>query len=227
MLGSIDPTTLVSTVVLVCAPLHIYSTRADLADVRSWIGQSQKKEKDEAREGQIKEELTKVQLSNYRLFSRCLAHLDFFTGVQALYDSLAAPSGSTVSLCFCYVLAYLQHLMVGKDSVKVTPARLKFLNYLLLLGVRHVSPFKKLRHVLTVIFAVGMAWADPIRFSLLQSFLTSVRFCLVLCFLDPLTTIPFQALRSCETSFVSHRAMFNHLSSWRDMSFQIISHRQK
>ena len=88
------------------------------------------------REGQIKEELTKVQMNNYRLFSRCLAHLDFFTGLQVLYDTLVAPSGSTVSLCFCYVLAYLQHLLVGRDSLKMTPGRLKFLNYLLPLGLQ-------------------------------------------------------------------------------------------
>ena len=74
--------------------------------------------------------------------------------------------------------------------------------------------------MLTAVFALGMAWADPIRFSLLQSFLTSVRFCLALAFLDPRTTIPFQARLSsiglgergsCFLK-VTYFVFFNHIS---------------
>ena len=124
--------------------------------------------------------MLELRLRNYKLFSRCLAHLDFLTGTVYLYDVFEAPGLDTMTFALVYMLAYLQHLIVGKDLLELTLERLKCFNYF--------------SHISLLLAMLTLAWATPFKFALTQSFITAVRFCLVFGFLDPHTTIPFQVL---------------------------------
>ena len=175
------------TLVCLWLPVHLYLSRADLPELREWVAWV-KEEVDEVRKSRVEEELMKVRQNNYKLFSRCCAHLGFVTGCLLWHQAFQAPSFQTITWATICVVGYVQHVMVNV-SMELTPARLKFLTYLL--------------HVKLLILIVSTAWAASIfQFVVLQVLQTSVRFLVALAFLDLWVSIPFQMLFAMVECFI-------------------------
>ncbi|CAK9001165.1 Uncharacterized protein SCF082_LOCUS6813 [Durusdinium trenchii] len=182
---------------MVWAPAHLCLTKTDWADMKSWTGSILREligtkpcGNGSAADERVEEAMEKLRQRNYQSFSRCLSHLDFVIGFFFFYDATTKPGLDTISLFVACILAYSQHLMVGKNLVNLTPSRLKFFSYLL--------------HLLTLLALLGTPWSESaFKFSLMQSFVTAVRFCLALCFLDPWVSIPFQALYTAADLLIS------------------------
>ncbi|CAK8997586.1 unnamed protein product [Durusdinium trenchii] len=168
---------------LSCAVLvHLYLTKTDWGDLRAWISSvMHPSPRDVAKETRVEEEMVKLRQSNYISFSRYSTHLEFGVGCFFLWEAFATSGFETIMLLIACCLSYLQHLMVAKDLIQLTPQRIKIVNYWL--------------HSVSTLGAVLPARAgSSFKFGLWQSFLTAMRFCLVLCCLDPQISIPFQVL---------------------------------
>ncbi|CAK9089789.1 Uncharacterized protein SCF082_LOCUS42362 [Durusdinium trenchii] len=177
------PSMMTATLAVLWAPLHLGLTSMDWSDLYSYWASWAEAEHGGApssKEARVAEEMLKVRQSNYKLFSRCLTHLDFITGLFFFYSASATPNGASISWLTCCGVAYVQHLAVGNESLELTPQRLKFFSYLL--------------HLLTLLVILGSGLSGIFQFALMQGFQTAIRFCLVLCFLDPSVSIPFQFL---------------------------------
>ena len=149
---------------------------------------------DVLRESRVEEWMLKLRGRYYQLFSRCLSHITLMFSLYFLQEALKRPGLGIIIWVMCGTAAYVQHLVIGTKLLDCTPYRLKFLSYML--------------HVVVFLFILGTAGsATRSLFSLQQSFVTGTRFLLVLTFLDPWVSIPFQVLYTT-TQVVIHLKVF-------------------
>lgn len=71
--------------------------------------------------------MMKVRKRNYKLFSRCLCQLDLVIGLFSFYEACTAPGLDTITWAGIFLVAYVQHLMVGKEMVDLSPQLMKIL----------------------------------------------------------------------------------------------------
>ena len=129
----------------------------------------------------VKEEkLVKLRQANYKLLSRIFSQAAFCAVLSFTYSALSSPGLETIGSASVVVASYVQHLLVAKEVVCLTPGRIKFLTYL-----HHIMAF--LLHILQVA-------SESDTFGAKAAPNTATRFVLVFAFLDPWVSIPFQFL---------------------------------
>ncbi|CAK8997541.1 unnamed protein product [Durusdinium trenchii] len=173
---------MVTTLLLLCASVHFSLTQSDWGDLRAWISSVMHlSSRDVAKQARVEEEMVKLRQRTYISISCYSTHLEFGVGCFFLWEAFANPGFETIALVIACCLCYLQHLMVAKDLIQLSPQRMTFVSCLLYsLGL------------LTVVLPARAG--SSFKFSLWQSFVTAIRFCLVFCCLDPQISIPFQVL---------------------------------
>ncbi|CAK9047798.1 unnamed protein product, partial [Durusdinium trenchii] len=190
-----DASSAVILVVLWC-PVHLFLTKKDWVALRGWLSSMMQAPAthDVLRESRVEEWMLKLRGRYYQLFSRCLSHITLMFSLYFLQEALKRPGLGIIIWVMCGTAAYVQHLVIGTKLLDCTPYRLKFLSYML--------------HVVVFLFILGTAGsATRSLFSLQQSFVTGTRFLLVLTFLDPWVSIPFQVLYTT-TQVVIHLKVF-------------------
>ena len=124
-----------------------------------------------------------------RLLTRCFSHLGLVIFVL-LHDAIAAPGFNTICLAVCWLLGYLQHLLVGGGWVDLTARRLKLLSYFL----HGMLLMIQISEAATTANAPVSGPVDLCHFAFMEGLYTTIRFWLIFAFLDPGTSVPFQLL---------------------------------
>lgn len=71
-----DPLLVVSTVTLLWVPWHLRLTKTDFCDLQAWIGLLKPSNAaDQGKDARAEEEMVKLRLRNYKLFSRFLSQV--------------------------------------------------------------------------------------------------------------------------------------------------------
>ena len=175
---------MVCTLALLWFPLHLWQTLDDWGKLRGCIGSLAQRDVEEAQEARVEEEFWKLRQTNYRFFCCCLCHINFPVTLLFTYKTLEAPGLDNIVLLVLCIGTHVHYSVAGKDSVRLTPRQLKAATYSL-----HVAC------AVGILAAAGSAGRESAhRFALLQCFVITFRFCLVLAFLDPWVTIPFQVV---------------------------------
>eukprot|EP00913_Durusdinium_trenchii_P016019 g15056.t1 len=126
-----DALLIVTTLAWAWLPVHWHLTKSDWPQLCEWIRHWLKPlDKDQQKEQRVEEEMMKLRQRNYKLLTRCFSHLGLVIFVL-LHDAIAAPGFNTICLAVCWLLGYLQHLLVGGGWVDLTARRLKLLSYFL------------------------------------------------------------------------------------------------
>ena len=126
---------------------------------------------------------------NYKLFSRCLCHVDLVIGIFYVYLVVATPTLDNITLATGCIVAYALFLMLGREMAHLSPNLVKFLTCLV--------------HMLPVSVIFGTVWSGkPLMADMMRGFVAG-RFCLVLIFLDPSVSIPFQFLYAAVDLYVN------------------------
>ncbi|CAK9102341.1 unnamed protein product [Durusdinium trenchii] len=170
------------TLALLVAPLHAYLTKRDFLDLQGWLinFMIQRQGVQDFKEAWMEEELVKLRQANYKLLSRIFSQAAFCAVLSFTYSALSSPGLETIGSASVVVASYVQHLLVAKEVVCLTPGRIKFLTYL-----HHIMAF--LLHILQVA-------SESDTFGAKAAPNTATRFVLVFAFLDPWVSIPFQFL---------------------------------
>lgn len=175
---------MLATVVSILVPVHFYVSKADAEELLQWIFSVfhvEDFEVDSLKESRIEEEMMKLRQRNYKLFTRCCAHLAFVVGITFAHQAIKAPELNTIAWTVCSILGYTHHMMFGQGVIELTPCRLKFLCWL-----SHLMAF--------FLFICAGLGGSAGAFSMVRGFLTAVRFVVILTFLDPSVSIPFQVM---------------------------------
>lgn len=178
------------TVALCWFPVHAKLTQADWSELGRWLlSLRESKPVDSQKEARVEEEMLKLRQRNYKLFCRCLSHLDLLIGLFLLPGALGTQTLTSWISVSLAAMSYATHLTVVQDMVDLTPRWMKSLTTAM--------------HILTLFFILTTGWsANALECALFHGFQTAVRFCLVLAFLDPLVSIPFQVLYTIAESLV-------------------------
>ncbi|CAK9056258.1 unnamed protein product [Durusdinium trenchii] len=182
--------TSVTTLALLWVPVHLYLTQMDLIELKRWAGAIlQPPARDVLKEQRVEEEMAKLRQWNYKLFSRFFSHLSFFSMYGFSYDAFALRELDSIFWAGGCIASYVQHLLIGQELLSMTPQRLKL--------------FSGYHHLVTLLLSTitGMS-ASPLKFAVMYGLNTSIRFLLVLTFLDPWVSIPFQFLYTAVDLFV-------------------------
>ncbi|CAK9058246.1 Uncharacterized protein SCF082_LOCUS31087 [Durusdinium trenchii] len=173
---------MVVLLVLLLVALHLRLTWHDLVDFQRWICQWRERDAtvDLLKEARVEEEMTQLRKRNIQLFSRCSCHLDFTLSILMLYQFWASPGLDSATWATCCMVGYAVSLFTALtlDYIVLTPRLTYFC------------------HLLALAAFVSTAYSGAKQRSTTQGFHSAVRFCLVLAFLDPKITIPFQVLYS-------------------------------
>ena len=173
-----------STLVLAWGLLHLRLTTSDLGDLRRWIESlmaAPRQQVDVLKDVRVEEEMIKIRQSNYKFITRCFSHITFLVGIGLVCQAIVAPGLDTISFAACCILAYVQQIMLGQGIVRLTPQRLKFVTIVI--------------HTLHFFLILGSAGSEGgFQFAVWQGFQWVLRFSLVVAFLDPCVSIPFQFL---------------------------------
>lgn len=137
-------------------------------------------DQDDIKKTHVEKEMIKLRQRNFRFFSRYLLHVAFVLCCYFFYATAAAPGLDNATFLIVSAVCYMQHLLVSKDWIAVTPELLKHSTWLM--------------HIMGLSLIMVPAAGSAFKFGLLQAFLTAVRFLLVLYYLDPWVCIPFQIL---------------------------------
>ena len=124
-----------------------------------------------------------LRVKNFRFFSRCLCQIEIVLLLFLYQESTSFGKAEPVMMAWgmlCLV-SYPQFLLVAQGRLNLTPKLLKALSYLL--------------HLLALVGVMSTAIAvDAFQFSVMQHFLTAFQFSLMVVFLEPRISIPFQVL---------------------------------
>ncbi|CAK9103242.1 Uncharacterized protein SCF082_LOCUS48234 [Durusdinium trenchii] len=189
-----DALPLASSLVLLWATVHFWLTSSDLRELCRWLGSlGQRRGEDgpvdEQKEARVAEEMKKMRERNYKLFSRCLCHVDLVIGIFYVYLVVATPTLDNITLATGCIVAYALFLMLGREMAHLSPNLVKFLTCLV--------------HMLPVSVIFGTVWSGkPLMADMMRGFVAG-RFCLVLIFLDPSVSIPFQFLYAAVDLYVN------------------------
>ncbi|CAK8995072.1 unnamed protein product [Durusdinium trenchii] len=194
---------------LIFLGLHLCLTETDFVDFMQWFSTIMKQQVDPAKEARVQEEMMKVRKRNYKLFSRCLCQLDLVIGLFSFYEACTAPGLDTITWAGIFLVAYVQHLMVGKEMVDLSPQLMKIVAYK--------------AHILVLLFIIATAWTGHhdhgLKFSLMQGFQMALRFCVSLCFFDPWVSIPFNFIYFVADMFIYLFVVDQENSSMPRMGF--------
>ncbi|CAK9007137.1 Reverse transcriptase domain-containing protein [Durusdinium trenchii] len=177
-----EPILVVSTLVLIFAPVHFYLRQEDLVTLRQWIGWGTSledcQEDPVTKEFRVEEEMMKVRQMNLKMLCRLFAHIVVPFGIAIFYQALSAPEFDTMALGMLFLVAYCFHSVVG-SSMELT--------------ARHLTIFNCVAHVLVLpcSFLPVLSATSSIMFPLAQSFVVALRFCAALYFFDQRLIIPF------------------------------------
>ena len=177
-----DTPLIVSTIGLICLPVHFCLTKTDLGDLWQWIERMTTQQAvDGTKKAWIQEEMFKLRRWNCEMNSSCFVHFDFFIGLGILHQVILAPGLYNIVWATVTAAAYWMHLVISLKWVEMTPFRLK-----LIACSQHVM-------LLLMILGSGLI-ASSFQWGILQGFHTSIRVALIWVFLDPWVSIPFQVL---------------------------------
>ncbi|CAK9091757.1 unnamed protein product [Durusdinium trenchii] len=185
-----DPSSVLAAVVLCWCPVHVLLTNEDWSSLQGWMSSlmQAKTPVDVLKDGRVEEEMMKLRQRNYQLFSRCLSHLALVLAIGWMHKAFKTGGLESTTCAVSFIAGYIQHLVIGTKLVDCTPWKLQSLSYLM--------------HTLTLLILLVTASQNASSFTLQQGFVTACRFLLVLAFLDPRTSIPFQVLYTTAQVFV-------------------------
>lgn len=178
-----DALLVVATIGVVWIPVHAYLSKTDLADLRQWVVwvTSQRGELDGSKKQFVEDEMQKLRCWNYQCLSRFYPHIDLITGLALWHQAIAAPDPDDIIWAIVCTFHYFQHLAFNHNLVELTPSRLKYLGYLM--------------HTALLVMILSAALAESCaKLAVSQSLHAISRVALVLTFLDPSISIPFQVL---------------------------------
>ena len=195
-----------STLVLAWGLLHLRLTTSDLGDLRRWIESlmaAPRQQVDVLKDVRVEEEMIKIRQSNYKFITRCFSHITFLAGIGLVLHAALACRLDSVAFAGCSVVAYAQHVIVSKNLVNLTPERLKFLTWLM--------------HTMQIVLIMASGASETgFQFAVWQGFHWVTRFALIVAFLDPGFSIPFQfifTLAEMSVYFVVFEPSSVHLGS--------------
>ena len=154
-------------------PLHFRLTKGDLEQLWAWMSSVQ--------EVRVAEEMAKLRERNCKAFCRCLCHVSLGNLFFHSYLFLSEASLDNFSKAVSTLVFYMVVLLIRKDVVRLSGLRLKL-----------VACFMHLIPVL-LISGVLLSKNHLLLSEMMRGFLAG-HFCLILIFLDPSISCPFQLL---------------------------------
>eukprot|EP00913_Durusdinium_trenchii_P012065 g11333.t1 len=171
----------VVTLALFFFPAHLFLTQNDWLDLRRWISSMMQKVQDAQKEARLEEEMWKLRQRNFIFISRCICHLNIFMVLGMLHEAVREPGFDSILWTSFCTMGYVQHLMVACGFIELTRQQQRLLTCFL--------------HFMCLVIMISTAAsATAFKFAMMQAFQVGLRFWLVIMFLDPWVSIPFQLL---------------------------------
>ncbi|CAK9022814.1 unnamed protein product [Durusdinium trenchii] len=136
---------------------------------------------DAQKEARLEEEMWKLRQRNFIFISRCICHLNIFMVLGMLHEAVREPGFDSILWTSFCTMGYVQHLMVACGFIELTRQQQRLLTCFL--------------HFMCLVIMISTAAsATAFKFAMMQAFQVGLRFWLVIMFLDPWVSIPFQLL---------------------------------
>ena len=133
--------------------------------------------------------MSQLRVRHYKLLSRAFSHGALVVFLLTVYEAVTTPRVDTIAWALCFIVAYLQYLLVGKEWVDLNLHRLKFLAYF--------------THIIQFFLLAATAWSPTgFTFATFQLLGTVARLLQAFAFLNPRTTLFFEVLFSATEVFV-------------------------